>query len=211
MPLNDEMELTTRPSHLYFILPRDPLLSIAQFFYTNSFQGFLRSVVFNYFSIFASMPQKPIRMRRLEAPALELEHRKLMDVLTETPASSLKNQLDSKGRPKCQRGFVVSFGICLNCGKPCKWKCSGCFVAYYCDRSCQKKNWKDHKVFCKKNRRTSAGSQQNGGSGDDSGSGGNSGDTNLNQTEAGGVIVDYVVVNEEGDVIHDSEQNSTSG
>lgn len=179
--LSNELELTRKRASLSFIIPRNPVLPVVQQFYSTPFQGMLRSVAFNYFAIFGSIPQKPIRSRRLEAPALDFERRKLTSLHTQGPQpSSYQNQFDSKGRPKCQRGLVVSFGICLSCGKPCKWKCSGCFMAYYCDRSCQKKNWRDHKEFCKQNRKTSAENAQNAGSGDDSGNSGNSGDANVN-------------------------------
>lgn len=40
-------------------------------------------------------------------------------------------------------------GTCLACGKIATTKCSGCKIVYYCNRNCQKKDWKSHKPSCK--------------------------------------------------------------
>ena len=40
---------------------------------------------------------------------------------------------------------------CGQCSKPSKTKCSRCKTTYYCGVECQKKDWKDHKKFCKSN------------------------------------------------------------
>lgn len=41
---------------------------------------------------------------------------------------------------------------CLHCGlfsmRDLVWRCSGCKVATYCDRVCQKADWKRHKRYC---------------------------------------------------------------
>jgi hypothetical protein len=37
---------------------------------------------------------------------------------------------------------------CAECSKPAQFKCSGCKKIYYCDRECQKINWKSHKIAC---------------------------------------------------------------
>ena len=38
---------------------------------------------------------------------------------------------------------------CVVCKKITKYLCSGCKSVYYCDRECQLKQWKDHKIICK--------------------------------------------------------------
>ena len=42
-------------------------------------------------------------------------------------------------------------GTCPVCGKIATHKCTGCDKGiYYCNRNCQKKDWKTHKPLCKK-------------------------------------------------------------
>ncbi|KAI8915008.1 hypothetical protein DFJ77DRAFT_43634 [Powellomyces hirtus] len=45
-------------------------------------------------------------------------------------------------------GLTVCFGVCSRCRKPCKWKCSRCWSAYYCGRTCQRKDWIVHRSDC---------------------------------------------------------------
>ena len=41
---------------------------------------------------------------------------------------------------------------CGSCNNPnSKLKCSKCKLIYYCNRECQVKHWKEHKLICKKN------------------------------------------------------------
>ena len=40
-------------------------------------------------------------------------------------------------------------GTCPACGKIATTKCTGCKQVYYCNRNCQKKDWKTHKPACK--------------------------------------------------------------
>ena len=40
-------------------------------------------------------------------------------------------------------------GPCPACGKIATTKCTGCKLVYYCNRNCQKKDWKLHKSSCK--------------------------------------------------------------
>lgn len=40
-------------------------------------------------------------------------------------------------------------GPCPPCGKIATTKCTGCKNVYYCNRTCQKKDWKTHKPSCK--------------------------------------------------------------
>jgi len=40
-------------------------------------------------------------------------------------------------------------GSCPSCGKIATTKCTGCKQVYYCNRECQRKNWKVHKPLCK--------------------------------------------------------------
>lgn len=41
--------------------------------------------------------------------------------------------------------------VCLTCGKVGQFKaCAGCCKVWYCDRKCQKKDWKTHKPNCNK-------------------------------------------------------------
>lgn len=39
---------------------------------------------------------------------------------------------------------------CKNCGRSDipLWKCKGCSKAYYCNRDCQRGDWKFHKAWC---------------------------------------------------------------
>jgi len=41
-------------------------------------------------------------------------------------------------------------GTCPGCGKIATTKCNGCKQVYYCNRVCQKNEWKKHKPECKK-------------------------------------------------------------
>ena len=38
-------------------------------------------------------------------------------------------------------------GVCEVCGKEGS-RCRGCYLVHYCGSSCQKKDWKTHKIFC---------------------------------------------------------------
>jgi TPR repeat protein len=40
--------------------------------------------------------------------------------------------------------------ICSVCGEKSALRCSNCLGAFYCSIPCQKKDWKTHKVTCKK-------------------------------------------------------------
>jgi hypothetical protein len=40
--------------------------------------------------------------------------------------------------------------ICSVCGEKSSLRCSNCLGAFYCSIPCQKKDWKTHKVICKK-------------------------------------------------------------
>ena len=40
-------------------------------------------------------------------------------------------------------------GPCRFCGALAEVKCANCKSVYYCDRNCQKRNWKEHKTACK--------------------------------------------------------------
>ena len=42
--------------------------------------------------------------------------------------------------------------ICNKCGDSCKSKCSRCKKVYYCNRDCQKLDWKSHKLECNTSR-----------------------------------------------------------
>ena len=39
---------------------------------------------------------------------------------------------------------------CVVCKKITKYLCSGCNSVYYCDKECQSKEWKIHKLTCNK-------------------------------------------------------------
>ncbi len=43
---------------------------------------------------------------------------------------------------------IANLGPCGSCGKEAGVKCSKCKKVYYCDRSCQKSDWKRHKLIC---------------------------------------------------------------
>ena len=38
---------------------------------------------------------------------------------------------------------------CSYCHKAAEKKCSACKLFYYCDKDCQKNDWKYHKHYCK--------------------------------------------------------------
>jgi len=61
-------------------------------------------------------------------PLLQESKRKKMGVLEELPDDS---------------------GSCPACGKLATTKCTACKQVYYCNRECQRKNWKVHKPVCK--------------------------------------------------------------
>ena len=42
-----------------------------------------------------------------------------------------------------------NIGPCGFCGALAEVKCANCKSAYYCDRNCQKRHWKEHKTACK--------------------------------------------------------------
>ena len=48
---------------------------------------------------------------------------------------------------------VTNRRFCSTCGASSEGKelleCSGCRIAFYCDRNCQKSQWKTHKPTCK--------------------------------------------------------------
>eukprot|EP00971_Amphidinium_carterae_P038190 750610-Amphidinium_carterae.1 len=46
------------------------------------------------------------------------------------------------------KASAPSMGICAVCCKPGTKKCGKCHSMLYCSESCQKQNWKAHKVFC---------------------------------------------------------------
>ncbi|KAL0211502.1 hypothetical protein P9112_009800 [Eukaryota sp. TZLM1-RC] len=39
---------------------------------------------------------------------------------------------------------------CSDCGLEAKFRCSVCKLEWYCDRVCQKRSWKRHKIYCKR-------------------------------------------------------------
>jgi transcription elongation factor Elf1 len=43
---------------------------------------------------------------------------------------------------------VIVLGTCGFCGSEAKVKCSRCKSTFYCDRNCQKRDWKIHKIAC---------------------------------------------------------------
>lgn len=53
--------------------------------------------------------------------------------------------------PRSEVFVYKETGVCNQCGKfPCLKRCSGCQMVYYCDKNCQKKDWKTHKPHCYK-------------------------------------------------------------
>lgn len=41
---------------------------------------------------------------------------------------------------------------CTLCKQPAKYKCTGCFLMWYCSAECQKANWEEHKDPCKEKK-----------------------------------------------------------
>ena len=63
-----------------------------------------------------------------------------------TKAAKGKN----KGRGKVKKATDVAIHTCFTCGKSGAKlsSCSQCHRAYYCNRECQRKDWKRHKRAC---------------------------------------------------------------
>ena len=47
-------------------------------------------------------------------------------------------------------------GLCFTCQTPTKRRCTGCYVAYYCNRDCQASHWMYHKRYCNNNHQLTA-------------------------------------------------------
>lgn len=46
---------------------------------------------------------------------------------------------------------TIVLKICAKCGKPgCTKRCDRCKFVYYCEKSCQEADWKNHKLGCGK-------------------------------------------------------------
>ena len=60
--------------------------------------------------------------------------------------SDLEHMKQNEGVTRINVKKQIKF--CANCEKPAKKKCQKC-MTYYCNRECQKENWKKHKKFCK--------------------------------------------------------------
>ena len=62
-----------------------------------------------------------------------------------------QNNLNSQNSQNSQNTPIsADKGTCMQCGnnKGLKLSCSSCKNAYYCDKECQKKHWKQHKKYC---------------------------------------------------------------
>ena len=44
---------------------------------------------------------------------------------------------------------AMAKGACGYCSSIASKKCANCSLVFYCDRKCQKSDWKNHKIFCK--------------------------------------------------------------
>jgi hypothetical protein len=42
---------------------------------------------------------------------------------------------------------------CVKCNKPSESRCSACITTYYCSKDCQKNDWPNHKIECKKKQK----------------------------------------------------------
>eukprot|EP00088_Acartia_fossae_P012815 TRINITY_DN16631_c0_g1_i1.p1 TRINITY_DN16631_c0_g1~~TRINITY_DN16631_c0_g1_i1.p1 ORF type:complete len:495 (-),score=93.14 TRINITY_DN16631_c0_g1_i1:127-1611(-) len=45
-----------------------------------------------------------------------------------------------------------SLKVCIKCKGPADKRCKGCYMAWYCEASCQKSDWPNHRSECKKIR-----------------------------------------------------------
>jgi len=45
--------------------------------------------------------------------------------------------------------YLCAECLCISCGAPASSLCSLCHSTYYCDKACQKRDWKSHKDRCK--------------------------------------------------------------
>jgi hypothetical protein len=82
----------------------------------------------------------PVKFRPLEFDIAF--HRSLMQMMLSGPSVS---------KEEFGRGFVESMRACACCGSRVKalQRCSRCKQVWYCSKSCQKKDWKNHKLSCK--------------------------------------------------------------
>jgi hypothetical protein len=68
------------------------------------------------------------------------------------PKSVLKVYFDLKKKhpPKPETGGGPKPDVCRNCGKSGQLRqCGNCKQVKYCNRNCQKEDWKEHKKNCK--------------------------------------------------------------
>jgi len=57
--------------------------------------------------------------------------------------------------------FLSAQKLCSVCSKECHATCTRCWTAFYCSDTCQKADWKEHKLTCKHVTRGSRRSQDN--------------------------------------------------
>ena len=97
---------------------------------------------------------------------LEGANRYEIQKLQHTSNGQMKSYFDSPDyfqRAKCQDNeiynnkeskkvskFNISFPYCSNCRKKCELnRCGKCFVAGYCNKTCQENHWSKHRKICK--------------------------------------------------------------
>jgi hypothetical protein len=68
-----------------------------------------------------------------------------MDIAYQTPTFSNVSPFVAHDDKKLLAAKTV---VCFSCKKVCSRKCSKCKITPYCNRECQKKDYKDHKKTC---------------------------------------------------------------
>ena len=49
------------------------------------------------------------------------------------------------------KGVHGGFQVCHVCGRSTRRRCKNCRSIYYCNKTCQKTHWKEHRIECTKN------------------------------------------------------------
>ena len=86
---------------------------------------------------------------RLSFPFATLAHRDSPHFPNTIVASQVEPELKFNVFVFISRLYTDPCLACTTCsGQPARRRCSRCKAAYYCDRNCQKSDWKTHRTLC---------------------------------------------------------------